>query len=219
MQSGMRLSKHKLIGLLEVPEYQDFFARFRRRSFSAGAVVSIPNTGQDDVFFVVRGRLRVYLSYNEREFSLCFLDPGDIFTTHTKAFIEAVEDSELMMASARIFRGELLQHPEILLAIIGVLGEVLSGSWGVIEGLVFHDVKSRLVAYFLSRARENGRFDGKRVTFDCTLTMEEISMTIGSSRQTTSSLFNNLIRDGDLVRMGKHRFLIEDIDRLEQKFA
>lgn len=219
MRSSMRLSNRKLSDLLHVPEYQALFARFRSKSFSAGAVVSIPHTGQNDVFFVVSGQLRVYLPYEGREFTLCFLDAGDIFTTHTKAFIEAVDESELMLASARVFRGELLNHPEILLAITGVLGEVLSGSWDVIEGLVFHDVKSRLVAYFLSRARETGTFEGRRVTFDCGLTMEEISMIIGTSRQTTSSLFNTLIRDGDLARTGKTHFLIEDIDRLAKKFA
>ncbi len=47
--------------------------------------------------------------------------------------------------------------------------------------------------------------------------LEDISLLIGTTRQTASSLFNNLIRNGYLVREGRKVFIIsrlEDLKRL-----
>ncbi len=219
MRSKMRLSSQNLSELLKSPQYDGFLDNFHTRPFKKGSIISIPDVSGNEVFIVSAGRLRVYLSYEGREFTLCYLDEGDIFSTHTRAFIEAAKDSLVMLTSAQAFRQQLAAHPEISLLMTGILGEVLGSSWDVIEGLIFHDATSRLTAFIVSLGRERGQRIGAGVEFECDLTMEDISLVIGATRQTTSSLFNILIKEGDLTRIAKNKFIISDIDALATRLS
>ncbi|TCL03566.1 MULTISPECIES: Crp/Fnr family transcriptional regulator [Sodalis] len=219
MRSKMRLSSQNLTELLKGPQFDGFLDNFRRKSFQKGNMISMPGGGGNDVLIVSSGRLRVFLSYEGREFTLCFLEEGDIFSTHTRAFIEAAKDSVILLSTAQAFRQQLVEHPEITLLMTGILGEVLGSSWDVIEGLIFHDAKSRLTAFIVSLGRERGVGTADGIEFECDLTMEDISLIIGATRQTTSSLFNMLIKDGDLCRTVKNKFIINDIEALASRLS
>lgn len=219
MRSKMRLSSQNLAELLKGPQYAGFLENFHHKTYKKGAMVSLPEGTGNDVFVVSSGQLRVYLSYEGREFTLCFLDEGDIFSTHTRAFISAAKDSILMLTSAQSFRQQLAAHPEISLLMTGILGDVLGSSWDVIEGLIFHDAKSRLTAFIVSLGRERGRPHEMGIEFECELNMEDISLIIGATRQTTSSLFNLLIKEGELIRSGKNKFVITHIGRLAARLS
>lgn len=219
MRSKMRLSSQNLAELLKSPLYDGFLDNFHTKTCKKGGFVSVPDGSSNDVFIVSAGRLRVYLSYEGREFTLCFLDEGDIFSTHTRAFISAAKDSVLLVTSAQVFRQQLATHPEISLLMTGILGDVLGSSWDVIEGLIFHDAKSRLTAFIVSLGRERGLAVATGLEFECDLTMEDISLIIGATRQTTSSLFNILIREGELTRTAKNKFIIANIDRLASRLS
>lgn len=219
MRSKMRLSSQNLAELLKSPLYDGFLENFHNKVFKKGSMVSVPDGAGNDVFIVSSGQLRVYLSYEGREFTLCFLDEGDIFSTHTRAFISAAKDSVVRLTSAQSFRQQLATHPEISLLMTGILGDVLGSSWDVIEGLIFHDAKSRLTAFIVSLGRERGHPIAAGLEFACDLTMEDISLVIGATRQTTSSLFNMLIKEGELIRTAKNKFIITDIDRLASRLS
>ena len=128
MRSKMRLSSQNLAELLKEPQFDGFLDNFRSKSFQKGNMISMPGTAANDVLIVSSGRLRVFLSYEGREFTLCFLEEGDIFSTHTRAFIEAAKDSVILLTTAQVFRQQLVTHPEISLLMTGILGEVLGSS-------------------------------------------------------------------------------------------
>lgn len=161
------------------------------------------------------GRTRVYLAYEEREFTLCYLEEGDIFASHTRAFVESAKDSSLLLVSAREFGQKVLQFPELSFLMTDILGEVLSSTLDIIDGLIFHDVRHRLIDFILSQALENGRPSDQGIRFQCDLSIEDIAMLIGTSRQTASSLLNNLIRDGYLARDGRSIYRVLQLKGLQ----
>lgn len=219
MRSKMRVSALNLIKLLNQQPHHRIMQQFRSKRCPKGNRVSSPDTASDDVLIVSSGRLRVFLSYEEREFTLYYLEEGDIFSTHTRAFIEAVKDSIILLTPIKTFRQQLVEHPEIALLMTGILGDMLGSSWDVIEGIIFHDAKTRLTAFIISLGNTQGKVTPRGLEFECELTMEDISLIIGATRQTTSSLFNVMMKDGDIVRTEKNKYAITNINQLSARLA
>jgi CRP-like cAMP-binding protein len=215
MQSKMRMSRMNTIEKLKEPKYEGFLDEFRCKNFPKGQLFSIPSMGSNEVFIVSSGRIRVYLSYEGREFTLCFLEPGDIFSTHTRAFLETCKDSTLMLVGADIFRNKITKFPEFSMVMTGILGEVLGSTLDIIEGLIFHDARHRLIEFVLSWGQASGEQTADGLRFECDLSMEDISLLIGTTRQTTSSLMNNLIRNGYLCRDGRKNLIISRLNDMK----
>jgi len=215
MQSKMRISQLNMMELLKDPKYEGFLDEFRCKQFAKGQLISVPGSDNNDVFIVVSGRTRVYLSYEGREFTLCYLEPGDIFSTHTRAFVEASKESALMLVSAKEFRTKINEYPEFSMIMTRILGDVLGSTFDIIDGLIFHDAKHRLIGFILSWGQETGKMCPEGLKFECDLSMEDIALMIGTTRQTASSLFNNLIRNGYLIREGRNTFVISRLADLK----
>ena len=75
-------------GLPPIPAH--LLAGFEHRQLAKGFLLATPGSGRDQVFVVHSGRLRVYLVGESRELSLSFLEPGDIYTTHTPTYVDAL---------------------------------------------------------------------------------------------------------------------------------
>lgn len=215
MYSKMKLSRFNMIELLKKPKYEGFLSGFHCRQLARGRLLDQACHEESEVFVLVSGRLRLYLSYEGREFTLSFLEPGDIFSTHSRMLIQAVRESTILAISVSRFRQEVVRFPEVSLVMTGILGQVLAGTLDVIEGIIFHDVQYRLVEFLLALAKERGRDTQDGVAFECDLNMEEISLLIGTTRQTASSLLNNLIKEGMLERRSRREFVIPDPGAME----
>jgi len=61
----------------------------------------------------------------------------------------AVEDSDLPFVKKEDFRALCLEHPEVALKVLRVVGKRLRGLVGIIEELSFTTVRQRLIAYLL----------------------------------------------------------------------
>nr|WP_318381425.1 Crp/Fnr family transcriptional regulator [uncultured Enterobacter sp.] len=219
MRSKMRVSAINLLDLLNQPANHYILQQFHSKKCRKGDCISSPHLHSDEVLIVSSGRLRVFLCYGEREFTLYYLEGGDIFTTHTRAYIEAVKESVILTSSIKTFGQHLVSRPEMALQMTGILGDMLGSSWDVIEGIIFQDAKTRLIAFILSLGKERGKAGANGIEFECDLTMEDISLIIGATRQTTSSLFNVMMKDGDILRTAKNRYAITNIKQLSARLA
>lgn len=201
---------------LDTPEGAGFLAAFTSRSFDKGQLISVPGGEHDKVFIVRQGRVRVYLSDGVRELTLAFLEPGDIFTTHTPTFVEAVLPTELALADTRVFARLLAQASGAVAGIMRVLGTLLGNTIGIVENLAFRDARQRLTHFLVSVARRQG---GAGVQGACTVvlgvTLTEAALLLGSTRQTVSAVLNDMVREGLVERLGRHKLLIHDLAQLE----
>ncbi|MDC7223384.1 MAG: Crp/Fnr family transcriptional regulator [Spirochaetales bacterium] len=212
----MKFLKENLLDHFERPEFRELYDSLTRREFSKGSFLCQPKIGENLIFIVAKGRARVYLSYEDKEFSLGILSKGDIYSTHTSAFVQALEDGEMLVADIRVFQRKMLDDPEVTKAMVGVLGGMLGNAFSIIKSLVFKDVSSRLIFLITNEARragEKGEDGGVVVHLD--LSIEQIAGLVGSTRQTVSTLINNLARMGLLARLDRGKFLIPDLAALE----
>jgi len=168
------------------------------------------------VFVIATGRVRVYLAYEDKEFTLGILGPGDLYATHAGCYIQAFEDTTLLVTDVQSVKRCMEEIPLFTRTMVRVLGHILQNSFSIIGGLAFKDIYDRLMDYVLTQARENGQPDGGGVRIRLDLTMEQLARMMGATRQTVSTLLNDMGRAGLMTKKGRGEYLIPDIEALER---
>ncbi len=192
----------------------DLLQGFVRRELPAGYLLAAPQQTRDEVFIVHRGRLRVYLTGENRALTLSFLEPGDIYTTHTPTYVETVAETVLWVMPTGDFARKLAQDPSATPTIMRVLGRLLSNAVSLVEDLAFREVPARLARFLVGLAQRRGVAEamGWRVPLEWTI--EEIASLLGTTRQTVSMLINQWEREGLVIRPDRQYLLIPSLDVL-----
>jgi CRP-like cAMP-binding protein len=158
--------------------------------------------------------VRIYLSSPERELSLFYLVEQDIFSTHSRAQIQAVQATVLLMAPRATIERELGRYPALQFAVIRVLAMALNRTMTVIEDLSFHQVRGRIARYLLRLAERKKAPLLAGCVVRLELGMEEIAALLGTTRQTASTELNAMIKAGVVERHGRSDMAILDPARL-----
>jgi CRP-like cAMP-binding protein len=212
----MKLLEENLLAHLQRPEFAELYAALKKRSYPKGAFICRPESGENQIFIVAEGRARVYLGYEDKEFNIGILSKGDIYSAHTRAFVQALDKIDVLTADTETFRQKMLDDPEVAKAMVGILGSMLKNSFTIIENLIFKDVNSRLVGLLVNEAQRHGipAADGG-IVIKIDLSVEQIAFLVGSTRQTVSTFLNQLSRQNVIKKLGRGKFFIADLARLE----
>lgn len=212
----MKFLEENLLDHLQRPEFEELHSVLISHKFPKGSFICQPGTEANQVFIVESGKVRVYLGYEEKEFNLGILTKGDIYSTHTGTFVQALSDAVLLLTDVKTFRQRMVGDPEVTKAMVRVLGNILKTSFTIIDGLAFRDVNSRLVALLSNEARRHGiALPGGGVQIHIDLSVEQIARLVGSTRQTVSMLLSDLTRAGLIERPERGIFNIPHVLALE----
>lgn len=214
MPARMKLTEINMIELLTQDKYQSVLAHFGQKRVSKKEIAYLPQNEENLVFLVRSGRLKIYLAYEDKEFTLGILEPGDIYTTHTRAFVQAMEDSEILTIRVEEFQRILSGFPQLSMIMVKVLGDLLKNSITIINGLVFNEIQVRLAEFLLQATEDKGINCNKGLQVKLGLTVEEIGKILGSSRQTVSMLLNDLVYSGIIEKGPKGYYTILDKSKL-----
>jgi CRP-like cAMP-binding protein len=195
-------------------EGDGFFSGFRKKTYSKGSIVCGRERQGKGVFIVVAGKLRVYLIGEDREITLFYLVPGDIFCMHSGCIAEAMQQSEIRLADMKTLEQKLFDSPGLGWKLFGVMGSAMLSGLRTIESMAFHDVRQRIALFFLQQAGPAGAIEITGDKLHATLTIEDIAHLVGSARQTTSTVLNLLIKEGLIRRVSRGKYGILDHDRL-----
>jgi len=214
MPAKMKLSNIDILKIFSAPDYAEILSGFKEKTYAKKTLISTPFTEADSIFIVKSGRLRVFLSYDDREFTLALLEPGDIFSTHSRTYAETLEESQILTGDTRTFQQKIIEHPEITATVVKVLGELLKNSIDIIEGLAFKDVRQRLYDFLINAAQDRGTPQPHGIIIDLSLNTEDIALLIGTTRQTVSMLINELIKAGHMEKIDRQSLLIKNLAAL-----
>jgi len=203
-----KLSTTNLLDELLKEQYADLRNDLATVSYPAGKLIYWPGHGKDQVFIVKEGAVRIYLAMEDKEFSLAILEPGDVYTTHTRAHVAAASDVTLLVIPTPKFHQYMVACPALSFTITSILGELMKQSFSIIDSLVFKDITSRIADFLLFEAERSGTRGRDGLELRLELTMEQIAAIVGSSRQTVSTIINTMLRAEVLQRHGRGTYLI-----------
>ncbi|MCM0755061.1 Crp/Fnr family transcriptional regulator [Desulfovibrio aminophilus] len=214
MPLKMNFTGQDVLRELQSPDRAPLRRIFAERSYGRREVIFTPHHPESIVFIVASGLVRVYLAHEDKELTVSILKPGGIYSSHTPAFVRAVRPVVLLEARAEDFRKCVEEFPELTYGIIQVLGSLLRNSFSIIQSLAFKDARKRITEFFLHEVRKGAPESGGLLV-ESGLTVEEIAAVVGATRQTVSTLLNDMIRDGLIVKRGRGSYLIPDVANLE----
>jgi len=190
---------------------------FTRRELPSGLLLATPGSARDRVFLVESGRLRIYLAREGRVQTLIYLEPGDIYATHTPTYIETVAPTVLQEVATSEFARRMCDNPATVGRVVRVLGRLLERTVTLVEDLALHDVPSRLARFLVRLAERRGRAGDGGVRIALDLGTEDIAGLLGSTRQTVSTLLNQWEREGLIRRDGRRMLTVMSVEQLRQK--
>lgn len=191
-----------------LPEH--LLARFTRRTLPSGFLISTPNATENRILVLREGRIRVFVASDDKELTLAYLVPGELFSTHTRAYLRCETACTLLSMPTAEFAGSVASEPGVLASIMPVLGRILDNSIAIIEDLAFRDVAGRLARFLLVSARQQGVAEAPGMQFTLDLSASEIGQLLGCTRQTVSSLLSRLQRENILTRETQNCYHIID---------
>jgi CRP/FNR family transcriptional regulator len=180
--------------------------RVSNRHFRRGELLFSEGDACTGLFLVASGKIRIFkLSPSGREQLLAVEGSGSSFAElpvfdggNYPASASALEDAELLFISRKDFQNFCLEHPEVALKVIAVVGARLRRLVGIIEELSFTTVRQRLIALILRLAQANGASSMKGISIELTKSHQELASELGTVRELVS---RNLGRvSGELIR-------------------
>ncbi|HWR35341.1 MAG TPA: Crp/Fnr family transcriptional regulator [Clostridia bacterium] len=129
------------------------------------------------------------------------------------ASAESLSESTLLFVSKQDFQALCLQHPQVALKVLRVVGARLRRLVGIIEELSFTTVRHRLAALIVRLAKVEGKpgKDGIEITLPAN--NQELAAQIGTVRELVSRNLSRFQSEG-IIRMDGRSVVIADLKRL-----
>ncbi|MFP5236204.1 MAG: Crp/Fnr family transcriptional regulator [Acidobacteriota bacterium] len=206
------LQKTPLFTNLSQPELQQLATRTSRKVFSSGELLFSEGEPCNGLHIIVRGRVRIFkTSMSGREQVLAVNEPGEsvaelpVFDGGPfPASAMAIEDAEVAFISRRDFQAYCLEHPEVALKVLSVVGGRLRRLVGIIEELSFTTIRQRLIAVLLKLAQSEGRTTPQGVEFELPTTHQDLANQLGTVRELISRNLMRLQAEGILDVDARH---------------
>lgn len=193
------------------------------RTFQKNEYVYFPEQAADEIYFVAKGRIKIFEVMNEtEEIVKSMLTTGEIFGELALAdeaarrdFAQAVENNTVVCCLKLDDLKQLMVNDEhFSLSILKLVGFKLNKLERKIEQLVFKDVRTRVVEFLKDAAEWKGKKVGTETLILTPLTHGEMAKLIGLSRQSVTVTLNEL-KDENKIYFDRKRILIRDVDELK----
>ena len=184
--------------------------------------IYFPKEPSKILFFLKAGRIKIgSYSQDGKEVIKAILYPGEVFgemgivgEEQRKDFAVAM-DSDTRMCTLHVdqFKKMMTENSDLSLEVTKNIGEKLRNIERRLESLIFKDARERIIDFMKEMAEKYGKKIGVEVLVKHDLTHQDIANLTATSRQTVTTVLNDL-KEKDLIYMERKRFLIRELDKL-----
>jgi CRP/FNR family transcriptional regulator len=215
------LGKTALFSSLSQPELQMLAARIVRKLFSAGELLFSEGEPCNGLHIIARGKVRIFkTSVSGREQVLAVNVPGETIAEVPvfdggpyPASAIAIEEAEIAFISRRDFQAFCLEHPEVALKVLVVVGSRLRRLVGIIEELSFTTIRQRLIAVLVKLAQSEGKQTARGIEILLPASHQELANQLGTVRELISRNLMRLQAEG-LLDVDARQIVVKDLKGL-----
>ena len=203
-------------------ELKSLSARTVRKLFSAGELLCSEGEPCNGLHIIAQGEVRIFkTSMSGREQVLAVNVPGEsvaelpVFDGGPfPASAVAIDDAEIAFISRRDFHAYCMEHPEVALKVLQVVGARLRRLVGIIEELSFTTIRQRLISALLKLAQNEGRKTPLGIEFQLPATHQELANQLGTVRELISRNLMRLQAEG-LLDVNARQIVVKDLSGLK----
>ncbi len=212
------LKSSALLSSLSPEELTILAKRTVRKRFGAGELLFSEGERSYGLHIIARGKVRIFKSSaGGREQVLAINVPGEsvaelpIFDGgRYPASAIAIEDTQIAYISSRDFHAYCIEHPEVAMKMLAVVGARLRRLVGIIEELSFTTIRQRLVATLVRLAEREGKTTPEGVEFQLPATHQELANQLGTVRELISRNLMRLQAEG-LLDVNGRQIVVKDM--------
>jgi CRP-like cAMP-binding protein len=187
-------------------------------------VIYFPEDASNTLYLLKKGKVKITRQAESgKEMILAILGPGEIFgelsftgQAQREEVAEATEDAIICSVSIGDFQRMMEMNPQFNLKITKFIGFRLKKIQSRLQNLIFKTAEERVRVFIKELSEEHGRViandpEGRLVKLN--LTHDEIAKLSATSRQTVSTVLNDLERQG-LISYDRNRIYVKKFGQL-----
>lgn len=218
ISAEMVLRKTPLFAALTGPETDALARRVSTMRKERGELLFSEGDACKGLYLIASGKIRIFkLSAGGREQVLAVEGPGSSFAEipifdggSYPASASILEDSELLFISRKDFQSFCLEHPDVALKVISVVGSRLRRLVNIIEELSFTTVRERLIGLILRLCESDGTSTEAGVSLELRKSHQELASELGTVRELVSRNLGRLQAEGFLQVDGR-KIVVKDV--------
>jgi CRP-like cAMP-binding protein len=187
-----------------------------------GEAIYLPNDKSGSIYFISKGSVKIVSQGEEdKEITKAILEKGEVFgelaifgEEKRRDSAIATEDTELCVTDVNNLKDLMRDHSNISLFFMNLLGSKLLKMEKRLESLVFRDSKTRVVEYLIHLVETKGSRVGFEFVVRGFSTHQEIANFTATSRQTVTTLLNDL-RKRNILTFNRKNLLVRDLELLK----
>jgi CRP-like cAMP-binding protein len=201
---------------------KDMDKKHEFRTFKRDQVIYRPDEPSQFIYMVAEGRVKIvhYLD-DGKEVVKAILTKGEVFGELALAgeekrtdFAQAMDgDTTICPMSIDDLKALMWEDKELSFRLLKLVGLRLIRMERKLELLVFKDARTRIVEFLRDAASWKGKKVGFETMIPTKLTHKDIAALTGTSRQTVTTILNEL-KEKNLIYFDRKKILIRDLERL-----
>lgn len=194
------------------------FIDYKRDSY-----IYLTHDKADSIYMIAQGRVKIghYLE-DGKEVISTILTTGEIFGElalageETRRDFAQVMDEHTTICPLRIddLKNLMYENKELSFKILKLVGLRLMKLERKLELLIFKDARTRVVEFLRDAASWKGKKVGFETMIPTKLTHKDIAALTGTSRQTVTTILNEL-KEKNLINFDRKKILIRDLAQLK----
>lgn len=190
--------------------------------YQPGQTIFVEGDPCEGLYVIQSGQVKIFkTSPSGREQILAIEDAGRSIAElpvfdggDYPASAAAISESTLLLIRKKDFQSLFLEHPEVGLKVLKVVGSRLRTMVNLIDELSFSSVRHRLAALLLRLARSEGKKTAGGIVFQLPSTNQELAAQIGTVRELVSRNLGRL-QTMDIVQVRGKSVTVRDLSKLE----
>ncbi len=196
------------------------------RKIKRGVYLYLPDERADKVYLLLEGNVKVgTYGSGGREITKAIYRAGDILGEEAifgeeqrRNFAYTLESVKIAVISTSDFLRKIRRHHGLHMKLLKTVGNRLLATEQRLESMVFKNSRSRIIEFLHQMGERQGQRVGYEMLVRKFLTHQEIANLTATSRQTVTTILNEL-RNANVITFNRKRLLIRDMDRLASMVA
>ena len=215
-------SYRSLLDMLSEEEVKLFQASGREIEMAKNEILYREGNVSDRMYIVLEGRVKIGTYRDESKVVLKnLIHKGEIFgegavfgESRRRDFSAAMDDTVRVLELKASDVNQIMRtHPDVSFKITTQIAQKLHSAERRLEALTFKNSRTRIIEFLKDTARKQGRKVGYETLLRPFLTHQDIGNLTTTSRQTVSSVLNEL-KGSNMIYYDRHRLLIRDLSVL-----
>ncbi|HAS41755.1 MAG TPA: Crp/Fnr family transcriptional regulator [Microscillaceae bacterium] len=218
------LRNHQIFSQITDDKYQELCVWVGFKKALKNEAIFFSHEATKRLYFLKKGMLKIIsLDAEGNEVTKDIIQKGDIFgeialtessEDNDSEYAKVMSDEAVMCTFTQDnFEKVLAKYPTISLKFTKKVGDKLKTLENRYNNLIFKDVRTRVIHFLKKFVKDNGENHQGIFSTRNYLTHQDIAHLTGSTRQTVTSILNQLKKENKLI-YSRHEIIIPDIDGL-----